>query len=229
MPSEEIMLTRVLGKFRPTPSMTVSLLALVIALGSAGYAANGGAFILGGNNSASQRSLLAANFNGSALQLSNSSPTASATALRLTVVADHAPFGVNSTTKVANLNADYLDGLDSSTLTRALRVSYNLAAGATSAPITVPANRPVQLVGVTLTDAKGVGQASLLRFPGYIEWVGLHSHPTSMTSGISFTPGTTIVYIDYYQRVSVEVAGPDTIRVHNTSSITQSGSVTLTW
>jgi hypothetical protein len=224
------MLTRVLGKFRPTPSMTVSLLALVIALGSAGYAANGGPFILGGNNTATQRTHLGANYNGDALLLSNTSIAAAATALRLTVAAGHAPFAINSSTKVAGLNADYVDGADSTTLTRALRVNYNLAIGATSAPISVPANRPVQLVGVNLTDAKGVGQASLLRFPGSLAWVGLNSLAgAAITSGLSSTPGDPIVYINYYHTVSVEVAGPDTIRVHNASGLAQSGSVTLTW
>jgi hypothetical protein len=49
------MLKRILRRFRPTPSMAVSLLGLVVALGSAGYAANGTEFIFGVINSATQR------------------------------------------------------------------------------------------------------------------------------------------------------------------------------
>ena len=41
------MLKRVLRKFRPSPAMVVSLLALVGAFGGAGWAANGAAFVLG--------------------------------------------------------------------------------------------------------------------------------------------------------------------------------------
>lgn len=45
--------------------------------------------------------------------MSNTSTTTAATALGLNVASGHAPFTVNSGTKVANLNADSLDGLDS--------------------------------------------------------------------------------------------------------------------
>jgi hypothetical protein len=65
---------------------------------------------------------------------------------------------VNSATKVTNLNADYVDGLDSTALTRVHNIPFNLAAGADSAPITLPANRPVFLMGITLTvNLRGVG------------------------------------------------------------------------
>jgi hypothetical protein len=114
------MLKRVLAKVRPTPasSMAVALLALVVALGSTGYAANGGAFILGLINGATQRTALGANYNGPALALSNVSTGVSATALTLTVAAGHPPMKVNAATKVTNLNADYLDGIDSARFIR---------------------------------------------------------------------------------------------------------------
>ena len=121
------MLKRILGKFRLTPSVVLSLLALVVALGSTGWAANGGAFILGVINGATARTALVANFNGTALQLSNTSAGAAATALTLSVAAGHPPMKVNTATKVTNLNADYLDSLDSTALTRVHNVPYNLA------------------------------------------------------------------------------------------------------
>jgi hypothetical protein len=135
---------------------------------------------------------------------------------------------VNSVTKVTNLNADYVDGLNSTALTRAIRVNFNLASGAVSPPITVPASVPVQLVGADSGADSGVGQASLLRFPlDHIAWVGLSG--SAISTGSDNTSGRTIVYVDYLHHVSVELAGPDAIRVHNVDADTQSGSVTLMW
>ena len=58
----------------------LSVTALFFSLGGAGWAANGGAFILGVINGATQRTFLGANFNGTALQVNNTSTAASATA-----------------------------------------------------------------------------------------------------------------------------------------------------
>src|SRR5690349_8163638 len=91
----------------------VSLVALFAALGGTTYAATGGNFILGKPNSASSTSSLTAPVSGKALQVNNTSGGAGATALGLNVASGHAPFTVNSGTKVANLNADKLDGVDS--------------------------------------------------------------------------------------------------------------------
>jgi hypothetical protein len=101
---------------RPSPAMGVALIALFLALGGTTYAATGGNFILGQTNSANAQSSLSASVATKALQLTNSSTTAGATALGLTVASGHAPFSVSSSTKVANLNADKLDGLDSAAL-----------------------------------------------------------------------------------------------------------------
>jgi hypothetical protein len=93
----------------------VSLIALFVALGGTTYAATGGNFILGKANTASTQTSLTASpsFAGKALQLTNTNTGAGATALGLNVASGHAPFTVNSGTKVANLNADKLDGIDS--------------------------------------------------------------------------------------------------------------------
>jgi hypothetical protein len=232
--TEKIMLTRVLAKFRPTPSMTVSLLALIVALGGAGYAANGGAFVLGGSNSATTESALTATFNGKALRLSNTSAGASASALALSVAMGHPPMTVNTVTKVTNLNADYVDGLDSTALTRVHNVPYNLAAGARSAPINVPPNRPVQIVGVNLASGdQGLGQASLLTTPaGLFQWAGLDSYgslPPAITGFATGAAGQTIVFIDFQHKVAVETAAPGTIKIHNANSGPQFGSISLMW
>ncbi len=231
----ESMLKRIFAKVRPSPAMAVALFGVALGLGSTGWAANGAAFVLGVINSATQRTALTANFNGNALEITNTSAGVSATALKLTVAAGHPPMKVNTVTKVTNLNADYLDGFDSTALTRVHNVPYSLAAGAVSAPITVPANRPVQLIGINLTGTTpndgGVGQAALVRFPGaYIQWVGLHSWVNpSIAQGSSNSPGVDILYIALNHDVVVETAGPDTIHVHNISGQSQSGSVTLMW
>jgi len=93
-------------------NVMVTILAFVV-LGGVSYAATGGNFILGKANSASSTSSLSAPVNGKALQVNNTSTGTGATALGLNVASGHAPFTVNSGTKVANLNADKLDGIDS--------------------------------------------------------------------------------------------------------------------
>jgi hypothetical protein len=108
----------------------VGYIALFVALGGTTYAATGGNFILGQANSAGATTSLSAPIAGKkALQLTNTSTGAGATALGLNVASGHTPFTVNSGTKVANLNADKLDGLDSTTFTSTRKLIYNAALG----------------------------------------------------------------------------------------------------
>lgn len=90
-------------KLSTTSFAAGAVAALVIGSGSA-YAATGGNFILGKSNSAGATTTLS-NANGTALSLNSKSGTA--------------PLKVNRTTKVANLNADLLDGLSSSSFAKA--------------------------------------------------------------------------------------------------------------
>ncbi|HET6167158.1 MAG TPA: hypothetical protein VFE07_10045, partial [Marmoricola sp.] len=76
------------------------IMTLVIGSGTA-YAATGGKFILGKSNSAGKTSTLT-NKHGTALSLNSKAGTPS--------------LKVNRTTKVPNLNADLIDGLDSTKL-----------------------------------------------------------------------------------------------------------------
>jgi hypothetical protein len=103
-----------------SPPMVVALMALFVSLGGAGYAATGGNFILGNPNTATSETALSASgaTTTNALKVVNSNTAAGATALRLEAPVGHAPFSVNRTTKVALLNADLLDGIDSSGLIR---------------------------------------------------------------------------------------------------------------
>jgi hypothetical protein len=108
----------------------VTILAFIV-LGGMSYAATGGNFILGNPNSASSTtSLTRTGTNaGKGLQVTNTSTTTGATALGLNVASGHAPFTVNSGTKVANLNADKLDGLDSTGFMRGRKMSLSLDRG----------------------------------------------------------------------------------------------------
>jgi hypothetical protein len=74
---------------------------LVLAANTAVYAATGGKFILGQTNKANKASTLKRTTSGSALNLTTKSST-------------NSPMTVNGTGKVTNLNADKLDGHDSS-------------------------------------------------------------------------------------------------------------------
>ena len=89
-----------------------SLAALFVALGGTTYAATGGNFILGQSNSADATTDLSSPFVGKVLRLTQTGT--SGTALGLRVPSGRPPFTVNSATQVANLNADMLDGKDSS-------------------------------------------------------------------------------------------------------------------
>jgi len=101
-----------LRRYRPSPSMGVALVALFVALGGSAYAATGGNFVLGSSNAANKTTgLTGSPATGAALSVTNS--TAKQPAAAFTVQGRTAPFTVSSKGKVANLNADSLDGIDS--------------------------------------------------------------------------------------------------------------------
>lgn len=132
---------------KPSPAMIVALVALFVALSGVGVAANGGNFILGHANSATLSTALSAPVvGGKALQVTNTNTSNPAsTALGLSVAAGHAPFTVNSAVKVANLNADLVDGLDSSALQQ--RVAGTCASGSAINGVNVNGSVTCQAVG----------------------------------------------------------------------------------
>jgi hypothetical protein len=118
------------------------------------------------------------------------------------------------------------------TVPNAAIVTYNLAAGANSAAITPVANQSVFLMGSQTTAGyRGIGMATILHVPAsFIEWVGVESpSAAAVTSGFSATVGTHILYLDFSHLVDVQVAGPDTIRIHNGNSVNQTGDLKLIW
>jgi hypothetical protein len=93
------------------------VLALLFGVASMVFAANGNSFVLGVlNNSATTVTRLVGNVNGSTLQVLNTNAGTDDTALDLKVQAGEAPMTVNSGKVVSNLNADKIDGKDSSAL-----------------------------------------------------------------------------------------------------------------
>jgi hypothetical protein len=112
-------------------------------------------------------------------------------------------------------------------------ISYSLAAGASSAPITPVGNRSVLVMGCCTISA-AVGQVSLLRIPSAgIEWIGLNpQNPVtgpSITSGNSIAAGNEIVIISDLGTVDIRTASADTILIHNGAAFTETGNVTLIW
>jgi hypothetical protein len=118
-----------LARWRTTPGTVMGGLALFISLSGVAYAATGGNFILGQSNNATTQTKLTANVAARTLQLENGSTGAGASALGLTVASGKAPLTVNSNTRVANLNADLLDGRSSTAfLLKGVHVSADASA-----------------------------------------------------------------------------------------------------
>jgi hypothetical protein len=103
------------------------VLALTVGVVSAALAGTGvGArFDLGRTNTVSAVSKLVGSVAGPSLLIDNNSTNSAATALELQVETGKVPMKVNSGAKVANLNADKLDGMDAGQLQgfRTLRIS----------------------------------------------------------------------------------------------------------
>jgi hypothetical protein len=108
---------------KPTPATIIALVALFAALGGVGLAATGDNLILGTSNSADAKTALTAGVDARAVAITNLNTGANATALGLNVAANHPPLAVNSTTKVDRLNADQLDGLDSTKYVQGVRTT----------------------------------------------------------------------------------------------------------
>jgi hypothetical protein len=216
----------------PSPSLAISILALIVALSGAGYSATGGNFILGKSNNASSQTRLVTTLNGAAFRVDNASTAASATGVTIATNAARPPLVVTSSAKVARLNADKLDGLDSTQFPNKLVISFNLAPGAITDQIVPPLSQPVFIMGIATgdVDVDGLGHVTLLRQSNSagLTWVGLDSGGI-ITSGHSKTTGNHIVYIEGGHQVDIEVNGPNTIRVHNEDAVARSGVVTLIW
>lgn len=96
---------------------------LFVALSSSAYAATGDGFILGQPNTADKPTTLTGTTAGAAaLKVAN---TAAQPAANFTAPAGVAPFSVSGSAKVAKLNADLVDGVDSSAFLRSTGTAIN--------------------------------------------------------------------------------------------------------
>jgi hypothetical protein len=96
------------------------ILALVAGVASTAFAGNGDAWRLGRSNVATAITALGGTLgaDGPMLRLTNNNAGTNDTALDLKVQPGEAPMSVNSGAKVNSLNADQLDGLDSTFFAR---------------------------------------------------------------------------------------------------------------
>jgi hypothetical protein len=127
------------------------------------------------------------------------------------------------------------------TTPNAASISYSLATGGTSAPITPVTNKSVLVMGCCTTGGdQGSGHVSLVHIPsgaiiGSINWTGVESFNPFVTTANAITGGFTsnanihVVYIDAAHAVDIKTASADTILVHNSAAFTVAGNVTLIW
>lgn len=126
---------------------------------------------------------------------------------------------------------------------QSLVVQYNILPGEVSENIPLAVNQPVFVMGSnTGVFTPGVAQVTMLHFVTDtttnnegLHWVGLEAPPSSSITG-GFTTGgigTHIVFLDsgFFGEHFVEIqTGPGhTIRVHNRSTVSQTGYVKLMW
>jgi hypothetical protein len=138
-------------------------------------------------------------------------------------------FASSATDLIIDINGYYMA---QSGTAHEMIVSYSLAPGATSAPITPPAGQAVLVMGVqNVFNFRGVGQVTMLREAGeLLEWTGLESTAgSSITQGFSSTSGTHILYLDFAHEVDLQVSNADSFMVHNASTALRTGVVTLIW
>ena len=112
--------------------------AMVVGLDYMAFAATGGSFILGNSNTASTVTSLTRTSNGTTLAL-NAQP-------------GQQPLKVNSTVKATNLNADLLDGLDSSRFATRTRVMAFTPPGCQQLPAVTSSFQKIANLG-TFTKA----------------------------------------------------------------------------
>jgi len=112
-------------------------------------------------------------------------------------------------------------------------ISFNLAPGAISAPITVPvADQSVLVMGATTTgNFRGVGHVSLLRAsadPAQLSWVGV-GPSTAIAMGYGADEGRFIVFLDFANQTRLEVQSATQFRVRNAATTARTGNVKIIW
>jgi hypothetical protein len=114
-------------------------------------------------------------------------------------------------------------------------IPYNLAPGASSAPITVATDTPIFIVANSTTNgARGTANMSLEATTSasvpFLEWSGVNSPtgpttPPTLAGGYSGTAGTNMLAIDFDQKVTLQVADGNHFVVHNAGALTETGQI----
>jgi len=180
--------------------MMVSLVALFVALGGAGYAATGGTFILGATNSADKTSILSSGVTtGATFRALNSGGKPAASFVANVGVP---PFAVGSSTKVTNLNADKLDGLSAGAFPQYKRTILVSPVGTPSENGAALVNKLAAITGASagkpylLKVEPGVYQVSLsLQMQPYVDIEGSGQGVTTIEGayGSSNQGGSSVV------------------------------------
>ena len=118
-----------------------------------------------------------------------------------------------------------------------IQAVYNLAPGASSAQIIVPAiNRPVSVTCSQNNGAfRGIGQMTLLRVApaAFLEWVGIDTATNQAVSHVSADfstiAGTHMIYCDSASSVDIQVFSAAAIQVKNTNAAAASGVINFVW
>jgi hypothetical protein len=111
-------------------------------------------------------------------------------------------------------------------------ISFNLAAGASSAPIAVTANDPVFIIATSTTNADyGTGSITVVDRPNlYLDWSGENATTTAsatptLTGGFSSISGTVMLTFDFSSTITLQVVDANDFVIHNGSSGTATGSI----
>jgi hypothetical protein len=162
-----------LARGRFTVVAVVTALTLVMASAAWAGSGVGGVFNLGVTNSVDAITTLVGSVAGPSVRIDNNSTNAAARALDLQVEAGKPPMNVNSTTKVAKLNSDSLDGKSAEQLSRVGQMSTTATLALTTSlqsyggqlSITAPASGFVRVNGnVTVRNS---GCTSGCQFSAY--------------------------------------------------------------
>jgi hypothetical protein len=143
---------------RLSPATVIALIALFVALGGVGVAATGGNFILGQSNTAGATTALKSGVTtGPTLDLANIGGRAAA---RFTSDSNVQPFTVSNSTKIGNLNADRLDGIDSTGFAQGKNVQF------LSARVTTPIDPNFPFVPIITVPGFGTLKGQCPNFNG---------------------------------------------------------------
>jgi hypothetical protein len=189
-----------------------SVVGTVVLFGTAAFAGGGvGAiFTLGKVNAVNATTELAGSTNGRQLDVVNTSTGSSASGIGIRVHSNRPPLTVNSSTKVSNLNADLLDGLDSSRFQRRVTsqcsngtavatISADGTVGCTSSAV-YPIYHSTSIVSADFSDTFGGSGLTLISqcFSSTVVGLGFSSTNAS-TGGDMFTTdqssGSTVGHI----------------------------------